>query len=123
MRSPIVSKIQRYEARAASAAPLDHPPTRRRPLAKVLAVRRDCEGVPVHVTSPETAGIDSSQAKPRKTRCPSAMKQPLDGRSRSLVQEFAPLDQQRVVGNVVGQRVLEGVFDISHRRLLVDELA
>ena len=40
-----------------------------------------------------------------------------------LVQDLAPLDQQRVVGDFLRQRVLEGVLDIADRRLLVDELA
>ena len=40
-----------------------------------------------------------------------------------LVHLLAPLDQYRVVGDFLGQRVLEGVFDVADRRLLVDELA
>ena len=47
----------------------------------------------------------------------------LERRSRVLVQELAPLDQDRVVGDLLRQRVLENVFGIAHRRLLVDELA
>ena len=38
------------------------------------------------------------------------------------VQELAPFDQQRVVGHLLRQRMLEDVFDVADRRLLVDEL-
>jgi hypothetical protein len=38
------------------------------------------------------------------------------------VQELATLDQQGVVGDLLSQRVFEGVFNIADRRLLVDEL-
>ena len=41
----------------------------------------------------------------------------------ALVQLLAPLDQDRVVGHFLRQRVLENVFGVAHRRLLVDELA
>ena len=41
----------------------------------------------------------------------------------ALVQLFAPLNQQRVVGDLPRQRVLENVLGVTHRRLLVDELA
>jgi hypothetical protein len=47
----------------------------------------------------------------------------LDRLGSPFVQKPAALSQQGVVGHVVGQRVLEGVFDINRRRLLVDELA
>ena len=39
------------------------------------------------------------------------------------MQELAALDQHRVVGDLLRQRVLEGVLDIARGRLLVDELA
>jgi hypothetical protein len=39
------------------------------------------------------------------------------------MQQAAPFVQHRVVGDVIGQRVLEGVLDVADRRLLVDELA
>ena len=39
------------------------------------------------------------------------------------MQLLAPLDQHRVVGDLLRQRVLEDVFGVADRRLLVDELA
>jgi hypothetical protein len=42
--------------------------------------------------------------------------------SGALVQELAALDQQRIVGNLLRQRVLENVFNVARSRLLVDEL-
>src|SRR5713226_9506227 len=42
--------------------------------------------------------------------------------SGSLVQELAALEQQRVVGDLLRQRMLEDVLDIAGGRLLVDEL-
>ena len=38
------------------------------------------------------------------------------------MQELAALDQQRVVSDLLRQRMLEGVLNIARRRLLVDEL-
>ena len=38
------------------------------------------------------------------------------------MQKLAPLDQHRVVGDLLGERVLEDVLDVAHRGLLVDEL-
>ena len=39
------------------------------------------------------------------------------------MQLLAPLQQHGVVGDLLRERVLEGVFDVADRRLLVDELA
>src|ERR1700731_218871 len=39
------------------------------------------------------------------------------------MQQLAALDQQRVVGDLLRQRVLEDVFDLGRGRLFVDELA
>ena len=50
------------------------------------------------------------------------MVQRFDRLASTLVQQFAAFGKQRVVGDIVGQRVLEGVFDIARCRLLVDEL-
>jgi hypothetical protein len=41
----------------------------------------------------------------------------------SLMQAAPSLHEQRAVRHLLGQRVLEGVFDLAHRRLLVYELA
>ena len=41
----------------------------------------------------------------------------------ALMQQLTPLHQHRVVRNLLGERVLEGVLGIADRRLLVDELA
>src|SRR5580704_16523575 len=46
----------------------------------------------------------------------------LQGLSGALVQEFAASDQQRVVGDLLGERMLENELSIGERRLLVDEL-
>src|SRR5229473_1206801 len=46
----------------------------------------------------------------------------LEGLSGALVQELAALDQYRVVGDLLRQRMLEDVFDIAGGRLFVDEL-
>ncbi len=46
----------------------------------------------------------------------------LQRHSGTLVQEFAAVRQHRVVTDLQGQGMLEGVFDIAHRGLLVDEL-
>src|SRR5216683_5442853 len=46
----------------------------------------------------------------------------LQRNSGALVQELAALDQQRVIGDLLRQRVLEDVFDIARGRLLVYEL-
>ena len=37
------------------------------------------------------------------------------------MQQLAVFDQKRVVGNLLGQCMLEDVFDIARRRLLMDE--
>ena len=42
--------------------------------------------------------------------------------SGALVQELATFGQQRVVGNLLRQCMLEDIFDIAGGRLLVDEL-
>jgi len=39
------------------------------------------------------------------------------------VQHFAAVDEQRVVTDLLGQRVLEYILDIGCNWLLVDELA
>jgi hypothetical protein len=49
-------------------------------------------------------------------------KQILDRLGRAFVQQPAALDKHRVVGNFLGQGMLESVFDIGKGRLLVDEL-
>ena len=49
--------------------------------------------------------------------------QELDGPSHILMQLLAALLEDRVVGDLLGQRVLEDIFDVRDRRLLVDELA
>ena len=40
-----------------------------------------------------------------------------------LMQPLAPLEQHGVVSHLLRERVLEGVFDVNDRGLLVDELA
>src|SRR5215831_9468157 len=40
-----------------------------------------------------------------------------------LMQQPASLDQYRVIGNLLRESMFEDIFDISQRRLLVDELA
>jgi hypothetical protein len=40
----------------------------------------------------------------------------------ALVQLFAAFDQQRVIGDLLGQRVLENVLEIGCGRPLVNEL-
>src|SRR5271154_5872002 len=47
----------------------------------------------------------------------------LERRSSALVQLLAPLDQNRVVGHFLRQRVLEDVLGVADGRLLVNELA
>ena len=47
----------------------------------------------------------------------------LECRADSFVDEPAAFHQHRVVGDFLGKRVLEGVFDVAQSRLLVDELA
>src|ERR1700720_2393315 len=42
--------------------------------------------------------------------------------SGALVQEFAASNQQRVVGDLLRERMLENVLSIGEDRLLVDEL-
>src|ERR1700730_1893729 len=46
----------------------------------------------------------------------------LDSSTRALVQNPSALGEYRVVRDLLGQRVLEGEFDVTHGRLLVDEL-
>ncbi|MCY1499059.1 hypothetical protein D9M68_330640 [compost metagenome] len=46
-----------------------------------------------------------------------------DGPSRALVQRPAPLAQQRAVGDLLGQRVLEAVLHLRKRWLFVDEFS
>lgn len=45
-----------------------------------------------------------------------------DRATSALVQQFAALAQQQFIGYLPGQRVLERIFDILARRLLIDEL-
>jgi hypothetical protein len=45
----------------------------------------------------------------------------LQGFSGTLLQSLAALDQQRVVGHLLGQRMLEAVFNLADRRLFVDK--
>src|SRR5262249_3742511 len=40
----------------------------------------------------------------------------------TLVQQAAAFSQDRLVGDVMGEGVFEGVFDIARRGLLIDEL-
>ena len=47
----------------------------------------------------------------------------LDRMTHMLMQLLATFEQHRVVSHFVGERVLEGVFDVNDRWLLVDELA
>jgi hypothetical protein len=47
----------------------------------------------------------------------------LDGTRRLVMDRAAPLGQYRVVGDLLRQRMLEGVLGTSQARLLVDELA
>src|SRR5229473_3178616 len=47
----------------------------------------------------------------------------LDGMRCALMGSAAPFGQQRVVCNLVGKRVLEGILRTSEGRLLIDELA
>jgi hypothetical protein len=47
---------------------------------------------------------------------------PLDRLHDAGVQPFTPLLQQAAVGDLVGERVLEGVFEVGEQSLLVDEL-
>jgi hypothetical protein len=49
--------------------------------------------------------------------------QRLDRLACAFVQNPAALDQHRVVGDFLGQSVLELVFDVVDRLLLVNELA
>src|SRR5712675_1315420 len=51
-----------------------------------------------------------------------ACKLRLDSCSGPRMDQFAPLDQHRAVRDLLRERVLEGVLDLSYRRLLVDEL-
>jgi hypothetical protein len=44
-----------------------------------------------------------------------------DGAPSTLVQQIAALAQQRFIGYLPGQRVLERILDILVRRLLIDE--
>src|SRR5229473_2807973 len=46
----------------------------------------------------------------------------LDSCSGPRMNQFAPLDQHRAVSDLLRECVLEGVFDLSYSRLLVDEL-
>ena len=51
-------------------------------------------------------------------------KQQFDGLRRPLMQELTAFDQNRVVGDLLGQRVLKDVFDTARVcQLLVDKLA
>src|SRR5208282_4469002 len=50
-------------------------------------------------------------------------KQRLERLCRSLVERLAALVQHRAVRHLMRERVLEGVFHVWQRRLLVDELA
>jgi hypothetical protein len=45
----------------------------------------------------------------------------LQGLTSVLVRELAPLDQQRVVGDLLRKSMLEDVFDFGQGRLLIDE--
>src|SRR5947209_2299419 len=49
-----------------------------------------------------------------------AIKEPLDCLTNPTVQRGASLLEQRLVGDLLGERVFEGVFDIAWRRLLVN---
>ena len=47
----------------------------------------------------------------------------LDGVPRMLMQLLATLEQHRVVSHLLRERVLEDIFDVGDRGLLVNELA
>src|SRR5262249_47257719 len=49
--------------------------------------------------------------------------QHLDRCASSLMQRSSPFGQQRIVGDLLRQRVLEAIFALANRRLFVDEFA
>jgi hypothetical protein len=50
-------------------------------------------------------------------------KQRFGGLSRALVQQLTAFGKQRVVGDLLCQRMLENVFDSARGRLFIDEFA